>query len=87
MSLLSAKPTAKVKRGNTYKLAYRANRKDAKRHLIRSFQEEDRSAAIMAVDNLVVALRSLPENKNKTFELCTGNWKLVKEYKPMEENT
>ena len=85
MSLYSARPTAKVKRGNTYKLAYRANRHDAKRHLIKSFQEEDRDAAIMAVDNLVVALRTLPENKNKTFELYTGNWKLVKIYKPMEE--
>ena len=86
MSLYSARPTAKVKRGNTYKLAYRANRHDAKRHLIRSFQEEDRDAAIMAVDNLVVALRTLPENKNKTFELYTGNWKLVKEYKNTMED-
>ena len=86
MSLLSAKPLVKVKRGNTYKLAYRANRHDAKRHLIRSFQEENRDAAIQAVDNLVVALRTLPENKNKTFELYTGNWKLVKVYKnTMEE--
>lgn len=85
MSLLSAKPLAKVKRGNTYKFAYRANRKDAKRHLIRSFQEENRNNAIQAVDNLVIALRTLPENKSKTFELYTGNWKLVKEYKPTEE--
>lgn len=81
MILYSAKPTVKVKRGNTYKLAYRANRRDAKRHLIKSFQEEDRDAAIMAVDNLVASLFTLPENKNKTFELYTGNWKLVKIYK------
>ena len=81
MSLLSAKPQAKVKRGNTYKLAYRANRYNAKRHLIRSFQEEDKDAAISAVDNLVKALQTLPENKGKTFELYTGNWKLVKIYK------
>lgn len=86
MSLYSAKPTAKVKRGNTYKFAYRANRYNAKRHLIKSFQEEDRTAAIMAVDNLVVALRDLPENKNKTFELYTGNWKLVKIYKNTMED-
>lgn len=86
MSILSAKPMAKVKRGNTYKLAYRANRYNAKRHLIKSFQEEDRDAAIMAVDNLVAALRTLPENKNKTFELYTGNWKLVKEYKNTMED-
>ena len=86
MSLYSAKPTAKVKRGNTYKLAYRANRHDAKRHLIKSFQEENRGAAIQAVDNLVVALRTLPENKNKTFELYTGNWKLVKTYKNTMED-
>ena len=86
MSILSAKPTAKVKRGNTYKLAYRANRHDAKRHLIRSFQEENRSAAIQAVDDLVVALRTLPENKNKTFELYTGNWKLLKVYKNTMED-
>ena len=86
MSLYSAKPTAKVKRGNTYKLAYRANRHDAKRHLIKSFQEENRDAAIMAVDNLVASLFTLTENKNKTFELCTGNWKLVKTYKNTMED-
>lgn len=86
MSILSAKPTAKVKRGNTYKLAYRANRYNARRHLIKSFQEEDRAAAIQAVDNLVLSLYTLPENKNKTFELYTGNWKLVKEYKNTMED-
>ena len=86
MSLLSAKPTAKVKRGNTYKLAYRANRHDAKRHLIKSFQEENRDAAVIAVDNLVVSLYTLPENKNKTFELYTGNWKLLKVYKNTMED-
>jgi hypothetical protein len=35
---------------------------------------------------LVVALKTLPENKNKTFELYTGNWKLVKEYKNTMED-
>lgn len=85
MSLFSGKPVAKVKRGNTYKVAYKANRHDAKRHLVKSFQAESIYEASCDFTNLVVALKTLPENKNKTFELYTGNWKLIEVYKDMED--
>ena len=63
----------KVKRGNVYKVAYIGKRKDAKRHLIESFQAEDQGEAIAHFLDIV-------KEKNEPgvrFELLTGNWKLI----------
>lgn len=63
----------KVKRGNVYKVAYIGKRKDAKRHLIESFQAE-------SLDEAVRRFKEIVSDKGETgvrFELLTGNWKLI----------
>lgn len=63
----------KVKRGNVYKVAYIGKRKDAKRHLVESFQAESLDEAIKRFIDIVY-------DKGETgvrFELLTGNWKLI----------
>lgn len=72
-----------VKRGNVYKIAYSINRAGAKRHLIRSFQSGNQSAAIAYFINYMENNRENPDFKFRTFELLTGNWKLICKY----ENT
>lgn len=67
----------KVKRGNVYKIAYFAGRKNAKRHLYMSFQAEDKEAALKVFNETLTKLQTNPENKFKTFKLYTGNWKPV----------
>ena len=67
----------KVKRGNVYKIAYFAGRKNAKRHLYVSFQAESKEEAIKTFNGVLDTLQSKPENKFKTFKLYTGNWKPV----------
>ena len=63
----------KVKRGNVYKVAYIGKRKDAKRHLIESFQAED-------LDEAIIEFKKIMHDYGKVgmrFELLTGNWKLL----------
>lgn len=63
----------KVKRGNVYKVAYIGKRKDAKRHLIESFQAE-------SINEAVGRFKEIVKEKNEPgvrFELLTGNWKLI----------
>ena len=63
----------KVKRGNVYKVAYIGKRKDAKRHLIESFQAE-------SLDEAIGRFKEIISEKGKAgvrFELLTGNWKLI----------
>lgn len=67
----------KVRRGNVYKIAYFAGRKNAKRHLYISFQAESKEEAITIYKETIERLYKEPENKFKTFELLTGNWKPV----------
>lgn len=63
----------KVKRGNVYKVAYIGKRKDAKRHLIESFQAD-------TLDEAVNRFREIMHSYTESgvrFELLTGNWKLI----------
>lgn len=63
----------KVKRGNVYKVAYIGKRKDAKRHLIESFQAETLDEAVKRFEEIV-------KESGKSgirFELLTGNWKII----------
>lgn len=66
-----------VKRGNVYKIAYFAGRKNAKRHLYISFQAESKELAIKTYNDILNELQNMPGNKFKTFKLYTGNWKPV----------
>ena len=63
----------KVKRGNVYKVAYIGKRKDAKRHLIESFQAESLDEAVNRFEEIVNTVKK-PGVK---FELLTGNWKCI----------
>lgn len=67
----------KVKRGNVYKIAFVAGRKNAKRHLYLSFQAESKEEAIKIFNETLTKLQANPENKFKTFTLYTGNWQPV----------
>ena len=66
--------TPKVKRGNVYKIAFKCNRKTAKRHLYKSFQAETLDDAM--VEFMAVLDKGLFD-KGYTLELLTGNWKLI----------
>ena len=63
----------KVKRGNVYKVAYIGKRKDAKRHLIESFQAE---SLIEAIERFKEIVKESGKDGIR-FELLTGNWKLI----------
>lgn len=65
---------AKVKRGNVYKIAFKCNRRTAKRHLYKSFQAETLDEAIL--EFMAVLDKGIFE-KGYTIELLTGNWKLI----------
>ena len=65
---------AKVKRGNVYKIAFKCNRRTAKRHLYKSFQAETLDEAIL--EFMAVLDQGIFE-KGYTIELLTGNWKLI----------
>ena len=71
-----------VRRGNVYKIAFTAGRKNAKRHLYTTFQASSREDAKKIFneicDNLMI---ENPEYRYKTFSLLTGNWKPVTIYK------
>ena len=63
----------KVKRGNVYKVAYIGKRKDAKRHLIESFQAESLNEAFERFMEII----SDKGEPGVRFELLTGNWKII----------
>ena len=67
----------KVKRGNVYKVAYIGKRKDAKRHLIKSFQAETIDEA---ADEFIKILKEKIGNDpmpGYQFQLLTGNWNVL----------
>lgn len=66
--------TPRVKRGNVYKIAFKCNRRTAKRHLYKSFQAETLDEAIL--EFMSVLDQGIFE-KGYTLELLTGNWKLI----------
>ena len=66
--------TPKVKRGNVYKIAFKCNRKTAKRHLYKSFQAETLDEAMI---EFMAVLDKGIFDKGYTLELYTGNWKLL----------
>ena len=66
--------TPRVKRGNVYKIAFKCNRKTAKRHLYKSFQAENLDEAM--IEFMAVLDKGIFE-KGYTLELYTGNWKLL----------
>lgn len=66
--------TPKVKRGNVYKIAFKCNRKTAKRHLYKSFQAETLDEAML---EFMAVLDKGLFDKGYTLELLTGNWKLI----------
>lgn len=66
--------TPRVKRGNVYKIAFKCNRRTAKRHLYKSFQAETLDDAIL--EFMSVLDQGIFE-KGYTLELLTGNWKLI----------
>lgn len=74
-----------VKRGNVYKIAFTAGRKNAKRHLYTTFQassiEDAKKIFNEICDNL---MKENPEYRYKTFSLLTGNWKPVTIYNKEE---
>lgn len=71
-----------VRRGNVYKIAFVAGRKNAKRHLYKTFQAETVDEAAEKFEQICSDLiTNFPEYKYKTFTLCTGNWKTISEYK------
>ena len=65
---------AKVKRGNVYKIAFKCNRRTAKRHLYKSFQADTLDEAIL---EFMAVLDKSEFKKGYTVELLTGNWKLI----------
>ena len=66
--------TPRVKRGNVYKIAFKCNRKTAKRHLYKSFQAETLDEAML---EFMDVLDKGNFKKGYTLELLTGNWKLL----------
>lgn len=66
--------TTKVKRGNVYKIAFKCNRRTAKRHLYKSFQADNVDEA--KLEFMAVLDKGIFE-KGYTLELYTGNWKLL----------
>ena len=66
--------TPRVKRGNVYKIAFKCNRKTAKRHLYKSFQAETLDEAMI---EFMAVLDKDIFDKGYTLELYTGNWKLL----------
>lgn len=66
--------TPRVKRGNVYKIAFKCNRRTAKRHLYKSFQAETLDEAIL---EFMSVLDQGIFDKGYTLELLTGNWKLI----------
>lgn len=66
--------TPKVKRGNVYKIAFKCNRKTAKRHLYKSFQADTLDEAML---EFMDVLDKGNFKKGYTLELLTGNWKLL----------
>lgn len=70
-----------VKRGNVYKIAFTAGRKNAKRHLYTTFQASSREDAKKIFNEICDNLmEENPEYRYKTFSLLTGNWKPVTIY-------
>lgn len=74
-----------VKRGNVYKIAFTAGRKNAKRHLYTTFQASSREDAKKIFNEICDNLmKENPEYRYKTFSLLTGNWKPVTIYNKEE---
>ena len=76
----------KVKRGSVYKIAFKAKRRDAKRHLLESFQADSLGEAEEYFRGVVKKHYKENVNRMYRFELYTGNWKpiLQVEYKKEE---
>ena len=76
----------KVKRGSVYKIAFKAKRRDAKRHLLESFQADSLEEAKEYFSGVVKKHYKENVNRMYRFELYTGNWKpiLQVEYKKEE---
>ena len=76
----------KVKRGSVYKIAFKAKRRDAKRHLLESFQADTLEEAEAHFREIVKHHYMENVNRMYRFELYTGNWKpiLQVEYKKEE---
>lgn len=75
-----------VKRGNVYKIAFTAGRKNAKRHLYTTFQAGSREEAKVIFNDICDKLmEEYPEFRYKTFSLLTGNWKPVTIYHQEEK--
>lgn len=73
----------KVKRGSVYKISFRAKRKDAKRHLLESFQANSLEEAKEYFKEVSAKYYKEEINRMYRFELFTGNWKPISciEYK------
>lgn len=67
----------KVKRGNVYKVAYIGKRKDAKRHLIESFQAENITEASERFIQILKERIGNDPMPGYEFQLLTGNWKVI----------
>lgn len=67
----------KVKRGSVYKIAFKAKRRDAKRHLLESFQADSLEEAKEHFRGVVKKHYAENVNRMYRFELYTGNWKPI----------
>lgn len=68
------------RKGNVYKIAWKNRRRDAKRHLLKSFQAENEKEAIKRFKEVVP---QLPDKY--TYALFTGNWKYIISVDDIEE--
>lgn len=77
----------KVKRGSVYKIVFKAKRRDAKRHLLESFQANSLEEAKQYFKQTVATHYQENVNRMYFFELYTGNWKPIiqVEYKKEEK--
>lgn len=77
----------KVRRRNTYKIGVMIKRKNAKRHLFKSFQAVNDEEAKKVLEETAKEYYKIPANRYYRFVLCTGNWKPIcyYDYKHKEE--
>ena len=76
----------KVRRRDTYKIGVMAKRKNAKRHLLKSFQATSVDEACKIFEDTAKEYYKIPANRNYRFELCTGNWKPICYYDYKKED-